>query len=73
MKKPVVGIIMGSKSDWSTLKAAAETLELLGVPYETKIVSAHRTARLMFEYASSAQQRGLKVIAGAGGAAHRRA
>ena len=49
MKKPVVGIIMGSKSDWSTLKAAAETLELLGVPYETKIVSAHRTARLMFE------------------------
>lgn len=67
----LVGIIMGSKSDWDTLSAAAETLDKLGVPYEVKVVSAHRTPDKMFEYASSAEERGLEVIiAGAGGAAH---
>jgi 5-(carboxyamino)imidazole ribonucleotide mutase len=66
-----VGIIMGSQSDWDTMKYAAETLEQLGVPHETRVVSAHRTPDLMFEYAESAQARGLSVIiAGAGGAAH---
>jgi 5-(carboxyamino)imidazole ribonucleotide mutase len=66
-----VGIIMGSTSDWETLKSAAETLERLGVPFETRVVSAHRTPDLLFEYATSARQRGLEVIiAGAGGAAH---
>jgi 5-(carboxyamino)imidazole ribonucleotide mutase len=66
-----VGIIMGSKSDWETMRHAAEMLEQLQVPYEKKIVSAHRTPDLLFEYAGSAESRGLKVIiAGAGGAAH---
>jgi 5-(carboxyamino)imidazole ribonucleotide mutase len=69
--KPVVGIIMGSRSDWSTLKEAAAVLDRLKVPYETKVVSAHRTPKRLYTYASSARQRGLKVIiAGAGGAAH---
>jgi 5-(carboxyamino)imidazole ribonucleotide mutase len=69
--KPLVGIIMGSKSDWDTLQPAADTLRRLGVPFETRVVSAHRTPDLLFEYASSARQRGLEVIiAGAGGAAH---
>jgi 5-(carboxyamino)imidazole ribonucleotide mutase len=69
--KPVVGVIMGSKSDWETMRHAVETLDALGVPNETRVVSAHRTPDLLFEYASSARDRGLKVIiAGAGGAAH---
>src|SRR6187455_762876 len=69
--KPLVGIIMGSTSDWETMRAAAEALDKLGVPYETKVVSAHRTPDLLFEYAASAQGRGIEVIvAGAGGAAH---
>jgi 5-(carboxyamino)imidazole ribonucleotide mutase len=69
--KPLVGVIMGSKSDWETLQHAVETLEVLGVPCETRVVSAHRTPDLLFEYASSAAERGLEVIiAGAGGAAH---
>jgi len=68
---PLVGVIMGSKSDWPTMKNAVEILENLGVPHEVKVVSAHRTPDLMFDYASSASERGLKVIiAGAGGAAH---
>jgi 5-(carboxyamino)imidazole ribonucleotide mutase len=71
MAEPLVGIIMGSRSDWETMRHAAETLEELGVAYETKIVSAHRTPRRLYDYASSARDRGLKiVIAGAGGAAH---
>lgn len=66
-----VGIIMGSKSDWPTMQHAADTLDALGVSYEVKVVSAHRTPDLLFEYAKTAQSRGLKVIiAGAGGAAH---
>ena len=66
-----VGIIMGSHSDWATMKAAADVLEELGVPFEKKIVSAHRTPDLLFSYAESAVERGLQVIiAGAGGAAH---
>lgn len=70
-KKPLVGIIMGSQSDWTTMKHAADTLETLGVPFEARIVSAHRTPRRLVSYASSAKGRGLKVIvAGAGGAAH---
>jgi 5-(carboxyamino)imidazole ribonucleotide mutase len=69
--KPLVGIIMGSRSDWDTMRAAAELLEQLGVPHEIRVVSAHRTPDLLFEYASTAAQRGLEVlIAGAGGAAH---
>ena len=69
--KPLVGIIMGSKSDWDTLQSAADTLQRLGVPFETRVVSAHRTPDLLFEYASTARSRGLEVIiAGAGGAAH---
>lgn len=69
--KPLVGVIMGSQSDWPTMTHAAETLERLGVPFETRIVSAHRTPDLLFEYASAAAGRGLEVIvAGAGGAAH---
>ena len=69
--KPVVGIIMGSRSDWPTLKAAAKVLDTLKVPYETKVVSAHRTPKRLYDYATSARERGLKVIiAGAGGAAH---
>jgi len=68
---PLVGIIMGSKSDWDTMQHAADMLDELGVPHETKIVSAHRTPDLLFEYASSAVERGIEVIiAGAGGAAH---
>ncbi|HHF3261791.1 5-(carboxyamino)imidazole ribonucleotide mutase [Vibrio diabolicus] len=66
-----VGIIMGSKSDWPTMKLAADMLEQFGVSYETKVVSAHRTPQLLADYASSAKERGIKVIiAGAGGAAH---
>ncbi|MDP5255640.1 MULTISPECIES: 5-(carboxyamino)imidazole ribonucleotide mutase [unclassified Vibrio] len=66
-----VGIIMGSKSDWPTMKLAAEMLDQFGVEYETKVVSAHRTPQLLADYASSAKERGIKVIiAGAGGAAH---
>ncbi len=69
--RPLVGIIMGSTSDWETMSAAAQMLDQLGVPYETKVVSAHRTPDLLFEYAGSAEKRGLEVIiAGAGGAAH---
>jgi 5-(carboxyamino)imidazole ribonucleotide mutase len=69
--KPVVGIIMGSRSDWPTLNAAANVLDALKVPYETKVVSAHRTPKRLYAYATSARKRGLKVIiAGAGGAAH---
>jgi 5-(carboxyamino)imidazole ribonucleotide mutase len=69
--KPLVGIIMGSTSDWETLRHAAETLEKLGIPQEVRVVSAHRTPDLLFEYAASARERGLQVlIAGAGGAAH---
>jgi 5-(carboxyamino)imidazole ribonucleotide mutase len=68
---PLVGLIMGSQSDWATMKHAADTLEALGVAFESRIVSAHRTPRRMAAYAESAQKRGLKVIiAGAGGAAH---
>jgi 5-(carboxyamino)imidazole ribonucleotide mutase len=68
---PVVGLIMGSKSDWETMRHAAEMLERLQVPFEKKVVSAHRTPDLLWQYAGSAEQRGLKVlIAGAGGAAH---
>ncbi|ODR99495.1 N5-carboxyaminoimidazole ribonucleotide mutase [Methyloceanibacter methanicus] len=68
---PSVGIIMGSRSDWPTLKAAAKILDALEVPYETKVVSAHRTPQRLYDYASAARGRGLKVIiAGAGGAAH---
>lgn len=67
----VVGVIMGSKSDWPTMKHACDMLEQLGVTYETQVVSAHRTPDLMFDYADSAKARGLQVIiAGAGGAAH---
>ncbi|MET0986160.1 MAG: 5-(carboxyamino)imidazole ribonucleotide mutase [Steroidobacteraceae bacterium] len=69
--KPLVGIIMGSVSDWETMRSAAETLSRLKVPFETRVVSAHRTPDLLFDYASSARDRGLEVIiAGAGGAAH---
>jgi 5-(carboxyamino)imidazole ribonucleotide mutase len=69
--KPLVGIIMGSKSDWETMEHATSTLDQLGVPYEVRVISAHRTPDLLFEYAGSAEQRGLEVIiAGAGGAAH---
>jgi 5-(carboxyamino)imidazole ribonucleotide mutase len=70
-KLPLVGIIMGSGSDWDTMKYASKTLRGLGVPHETRIVSAHRTPDRLFDYASSAEQRGIEVIiAGAGGAAH---
>ena len=66
-----VGIIMGSRSDWQTMSAAAQMLEELGVPHEVRVVSAHRTPDLLFDYAATAQERGLQVIiAGAGGAAH---
>jgi 5-(carboxyamino)imidazole ribonucleotide mutase len=68
---PLVGIIMGSKSDWETLQPASQLLEELGVPHEVKIVSAHRTPDLLFDYAAKAESRGLAaIIAGAGGAAH---
>ena len=71
MASPLVGLIMGSRSDWETMRHAAETLDELGVPYEQRVVSAHRTPDLLFEYASTAEERGLRVlIAGAGGAAH---
>src|SRR5881394_3287734 len=71
MTEPLVGIIMGSTSDWETMRHAAEVLEKLGVPHETKVVSAHRTPKRLYDYAHSARTRGLKlVIAGAGGAAH---
>lgn len=70
-QKPGVGIIMGSRSDWPTLQAAASILDTLKVPYESRVVSAHRTPKRLYSYAISAQKRGLKVIiAGAGGAAH---
>ena len=69
--KTLVGIIMGSRSDWSTMQHAAETLQQLGVPFETRVVSAHRTPDLLFDYCEQARGRGLEVIiAGAGGAAH---
>lgn len=69
--RPVVGIIMGSQSDWETMSISHEILHELGIPHEVKIVSAHRTPRRMFDYAETARERGLKVIiAGAGGAAH---
>lgn len=69
--QPLVGIIMGSSSDWETMQAAAEMLERLGIAHEVRIISAHRTPDLLFEYASGAKGRGLEVlIAGAGGAAH---
>ena len=68
---PMVGVIMGSTSDWDTMRHAVETLEKLGVPHEHRVVSAHRTPDLLFDYASTARERGLRVlIAGAGGAAH---
>ncbi len=69
--QPLVGIIMGSNSDWPTMRAAAKILEEFGVAFEARVVSAHRTPDLMFEYAAQARARGLKaIIAGAGGAAH---
>ncbi len=68
---PLVGIIMGSRSDWETMRHASETLEKLGVPHECKVVSAHRTPQRMYDYAQAAAGRGLRaIIAGAGGAAH---
>jgi len=71
MSSPLVGLIMGSVSDWDTLRHAAELLEQLQVPYEKRVVSAHRTPDLLFEYAGAAARRGLRcIIAGAGGAAH---
>lgn len=71
MADALVGLIMGSKSDWDTMQHAAQMLDALGVPHETKVVSAHRTPDLLFEYAASAESRGIEVIiAGAGGAAH---
>ena len=69
--KPLVGVIMGSKTDWETMQHTVQTLESLNIPHEFRVVSAHRTPDLLFEYASSARQRGLEIIiAGAGGAAH---
>ncbi len=71
MNDPLVGIIMGSRSDWDTMSHAAETLAALGVPHETRVVSAHRTPQRLYDYAGGAAARGLKIIiAGAGGAAH---
>ena len=71
MATALVGIIMGSRSDWETMRHAAETLDALGVPHETRVVSAHRTPKRLYDYAASAKERGLAVIiAGAGGAAH---
>src|SRR5574343_1051528 len=70
-QQPVVGIVMGSNSDWPTMQAAAKVLKDFGVPFEARVVSAHRTPDLMFEYAEEARARGLRaIIAGAGGAAH---
>jgi 5-(carboxyamino)imidazole ribonucleotide mutase len=69
--KPKIGLVMGSRSDWDTMRHASQALDTLGIPHEVRVVSAHRTPDLLFEYASSAQSRGLQVIiAGAGGAAH---
>ena len=71
MPEPTVGVIMGSTSDWPTMKLATDALDLLGISYETKVVSAHRTPKLLVDYAESAANRGLRlIIAGAGGAAH---
>jgi 5-(carboxyamino)imidazole ribonucleotide mutase len=71
MTQPLVGIIMGSRSDWETMSAAADILTALNVPFEAKVVSAHRTPHRLYDYATGAAERGLKVIvAGAGGAAH---
>src|SRR4029453_9983708 len=71
MADPLIGIIMGSTSDWETMRHAAETLEALGVSHESRVVSAHRTPKRLYDYAQSAKGRGLKgIIAGAGGAAH---
>jgi 5-(carboxyamino)imidazole ribonucleotide mutase len=71
VRRPVIGIVMGSQSDWQTLEPAAETLEKLGIEHEVRVVSAHRTPDLLFDYAAKAAGRGLKaIIAGAGGAAH---
>ncbi|MBU6449213.1 MAG: 5-(carboxyamino)imidazole ribonucleotide mutase [Rhodospirillales bacterium] len=71
MSAPLVGIIMGSRSDWPVMEHAAQMLEKLGVPYEAKVVSAHRTPKRLYDYASGAEARGIKIIiAGAGGAAH---
>lgn len=71
MGEPLVGIIMGSGSDWETMRHVAATLDELGVAHEVKVVSAHRTPRRLYDYASSARERGLKlIVAGAGGAAH---
>ena len=71
MAAPVIGIIMGSASDWETMQHAAQTLDALGIAYEKRVISAHRTPKLMYEWGGSARDRGLKVvIAGAGGAAH---
>ncbi len=71
MATPLVGLIMGSRSDWETMRHASETLHELGIPHERRVVSAHRTPDLLFEYAATAEERGLRVlIAGAGGAAH---
>ena len=68
---PLIGVVMGSDSDWPVMQAAAKILDELGVPYEARVVSAHRTPDLLFEYATTARERGLKaIIAGAGGAAH---
>ena len=70
-QQPVIGIVMGSNSDWPTMQAAAKVLKEFGVPFEARVVSAHRTPDLMFEYAEAARTRGLRaIIAGAGGAAH---
>ena len=71
MTKPLIAVIMGSKSDWDTMEHATKTLDQLGIPYQVKIVSAHRTPDLLFQFAETAHERGIEVIiAGAGGAAH---
>jgi len=71
MKKPVVGVVMGSNSDWKVMSHAVDMLEQFGIPHEAKVVSAHRTPDLLYEYAEKAAERGIKcIIAGAGGAAH---
>ncbi len=71
MKKPVVGVVMGSNSDWKVMSQAVEVLKEFGIPHEAKVVSAHRTPDLLYEYAEQAAERGLQcIIAGAGGAAH---
>ncbi|MFL2559956.1 MAG: 5-(carboxyamino)imidazole ribonucleotide mutase [Gammaproteobacteria bacterium] len=70
-KKPIIGVVMGSDSDWPIMKLATEMLETFGIKYESKVVSAHRTPDIMYEYAENAKDRGIKcIIAGAGGAAH---